>query len=327
MQIIFRLLSYLPIGLIIVALIGNISCLLIFRLNKNFRNISSMVYLSFTAVFDTLSLFEWNLNLFLRPNFNLKLEYLNLFNCKFIIFIQFFSLQSSAILLSLMCIDRFMTIISKPGSIFTRLPFSTNKSAYVWSILTLIFIFMLNSHILIFNGNFMQNSIENVTKDEILNGIIVNDTKIEIFIRRKEKCFWYSPNFKFITIWNRVNLIVRNFIPFTLMLVFNTLLITMTLMSNKKGFINKSTIRKRRLTISILSITFAFILMTMPSSILHAFFYEKFAKKYYGVILIRSLDFVSFSFNSTLFLNCFITNRKFRNYIRNIISNMFLKKF
>lgn len=312
-----KIISFFPIIIIILGLIGNTICFLMFRFSSKFNKIPSMVFLSFVAIFDTISLFEWNLNRFLYPNFLFALENLNLFSCKLVIFIQVFSLHSSANLLSLMCVDRFVSIKAIPGSFYSRLPFSTVKSSFIWSLFITIIMFLFNIHVLIFNGNYIKINEKNITELEYINGTTFN--KFNLF-NQSENCYWYSENFKIVPTLDRINFIVYNLIPFSLMVVFNVLLIVTTLIENKssKYLSNKKALKsmrkKRRLTISILSISLAFILMTAPSSMVFGFFSQDIIKIKNGLLILNILDSIAFLFHSSLFFNCFITNIKFRKF-------------
>lgn len=308
------IISILPLFVIFIGLFGNLTCFVIFRFSNQFNTIPSMVFLSFLAIFDTISLFEWNLNHFLGSNFGFRLEFLSLFNCKFFVFLQVYSLQVSGLLLSIMCIDRFVTVNSLPGSIYSRLPFSSKKSSYIWSSIIIVTMFILNCHILIFNGNFIQVRLKNQTRITIYNGTSMTNFTI---IRKKEKCYWYTSEFRFYPTIDHINLIIYNFVPFIIMIVFNFLLIRSLMNSKSKGLSkgkNSNLLFRRRLTISILTITFAFIIMTMPSSIAFGFFSEKIKKELRASSIFHLLDTFAFMFHSCLFINCFTSNAKFRKY-------------
>ena len=70
--------------------------------------------------------------------------------------------------------------------------------------------------------------------------------------------------------------------------------------------------KKKNLTISLLFITFLFLAMTLPSAIAFGFFYESFAqnKNFYMI-----LDNFSFINRASLFLNAFISFKKFRQIV------------
>ncbi|CAF0968135.1 unnamed protein product [Brachionus calyciflorus] len=323
-----KILSYIPILTIVFGLFGNITCFFIFRFSKKFNKIPSMVFLSFVAIFDTISLFEWNLNHFLVPNFLIALERLNLFSCKIVIFIQIFSLHTSANLLSLMCVDRFVSIKSIPGSFYSRLPFGTIKSAYIWCGCITLIMFLFNIHILIFNGNYIKVIQTNVTEKELVNRTFHYIFKLH---NETEICYWYSETIRIFPTMDKINLIVYNIIPFCIMLVFNILLIISTLLDNKssKYLSNekalKSIRKKRVITISIISITLAFMILTTPSSLSFGFFFDEISNLKNGSLLFNIFDNISFIFHSSLFFNSFITNTKFRKFCLKHISKTKIK--
>ncbi|RNA13442.1 rhodopsin-like protein [Brachionus plicatilis] len=271
-----RIVSFLPLIIIFVAITGNTACFFIFRFSKEFKNISSLVFLSFVAIFGITSQFVFNLNHFLGPNFNFRIENVSDFTCKFLVFSQYVSLQAIGNLLSAMCIDRFVTIMATPGSIYSRLPFSTVKSSYIWSFSIVAILFLTNFHILIFNGNYKKvRSTKNVTTTEIVNGTIV--TRLDTVINY-QVCYWYNADFRLYPTWDHVNLGLR-------------------------------------LTISILAITFGYIIMTLPVTIIIGFFFNFFSSLPNGLSYLSMADSFGFLFHATLFINCIATNIKFRRYV------------
>ena len=156
----------LPVFFMVFGIIGNSITLIVLRRDGKLKEIIGLIYLSFMSFTDTLSLFEWNLSIFY---YNILDEYL--FNkkiCQVMTFMQFFSLQSSGFLITFLCLDRYITVISKPGSFYSRLPFRTKKSALVWSLILIFTALTLNSHILFSNSKFIiliKNS-TNVTEIE-----------------------------------------------------------------------------------------------------------------------------------------------------------------
>ena len=158
----------LPIFFMVFGIIGNSITLIVLRRDGKLKEIIGLIYLSFMSFTDTLSLFEWNLSIFY---YNILDEYL--FNkkiCRVMTFMQFFSLQSSGFLITFLCLDRYITVISKPGSFYSRLPFRTKKSALVWSLILIFTALTLNSHILFskpkFNILFRNSSNLTLEKEE-----------------------------------------------------------------------------------------------------------------------------------------------------------------
>ena len=72
-----------------------------------------------------------------------------------------------------MCVDRFISIKSIPGSFYSRLPFGTIKSAYIWCGCITLIMFLFNIHILIFNGNYIKVIQTNITEIEFVNETLI----------------------------------------------------------------------------------------------------------------------------------------------------------
>ena len=158
----------LPVFFMVFGIIGNSITLIVLRRDGKLKEIIGLIYLSFISFTDTLSLFGWNLSLF---HDNIYGGYI--FSkpiCNFVTFMQFFSLQSTGFLITFLCLDRYITVISKPGSFYSRLPFRTKKSALVWSLILIFTALTLNSHILFskpkFNILFRNSSNLTLEKEE-----------------------------------------------------------------------------------------------------------------------------------------------------------------
>ena len=187
-----HILSYAPLVIIALGLVSNTSCFLVIVCSKEFRRMSSMVYIAFLVVTDTISLFIWNLARYTEPNLGFRIEWLSLFTCRFFSFFQYFSLEASGFLLAFVSIDRFITVRSLPGSMLKKLPFATAKSALVWSIIVLLSIFTLNSHILILNGFFISEDTES-NKTSVLNRTFNASEQLRLV------CYKYQTGFKVCT--------------------------------------------------------------------------------------------------------------------------------
>ena len=292
--VLLKILSYFSLVIILIGVIFNTLTFLVIVLNKVLRKTSSMVYLLYVSIFYTLSLLVWNLNHFLYPNFGIELESLNMITCKILTFIQFFSLQSSGFLLTILCIDRYITVISTPGSFASRLPFRTAKSAHICSVLIMSLVFILNSHILILNGKYNIKKYPNSTI-----------TKIKFI------CTVYSTGFSIYPVWENVHLILYSLVPFVIMGAFNVLLIKkISLKKRNYSTSNQKMDSVKKNIQSLLVITFLFLIMTVPTSIAYGFFPGKVSN-----LVLFALDDLSFLNNSILFFTCFLTNFKFRKTI------------
>ena len=314
-----------PILIILFALISNLSAFLIFRLNKEMKKIPSMVYLSFIVIVDFIGLFTWNLDYFLDSYFQFLIEHVNLFTCRFFVFIQYFSEICSAFLMCLVSIDRYKSIIKMPGTKHEQFYFGTTKSAFVWSSLICISIALINSHFLFLNGFYNPPIHMNETISTFLNGTEINITMETQFKVPGVNCFFYvSKKFEITSIWKYVQFILYCVIPGGIAVVFNILLVVKTTNYKKYTKMNPSLLkcfkRKKRITFSLLVISFAFILMTFPATIYFDFIYDSMKDDMTKATNIGAvLNFISFANNSSVFFNCFITNLKFRKIVLNFI--------
>jgi hypothetical protein len=234
--------------------------------------------------------------------------YINEQWCKFFQFIQYFSLETSGLLLSFVCIDRYFTVMNRPGSFINKLPFGTIRSSLIWSILILFFIFLLNSLLFIDRAKNYENKT-----------LLIDNFTLIISIQSSFDMETLITGFKLFPNWDQIHVILYPSIPVCIMFIFNILLIkkTVSLYKNKRS--NHHTSKKRNLTWSLLYITFLFIIMTLPSSVAYGFFDDFFnsTKSLQSVIVI--LDYLSFLNRSTLFFDCFLTNIIFR---KNVIKKL-----
>jgi hypothetical protein len=342
---IWLVISYIPLIIIFIGVVGNISSLFIYRTSKEMKKMSSMMYLSFLAVSDTLSLFQWNLDHYLRPNFGFRSAHLSVFMCKIVSFTQFTTMQISAFLLSIICIDRYVTIASTPGSIYSKLPFSTNKSACAWSVGIICLICLINSHLLIFNGYrkppnmyvemiIINNSAANYNANATNYNNNNNNITYKYTYNYTEPfyCYSYTATFDIVPLWDQCNMVLYNFLPFVIMSIFNSLLIKKTLsssvLSKKKPSSEKSTTttsmsradrKKQRLTISLVVITFLFLIMTLPSTIWFGFVKQALPNTDTTIIVGQLLDNIAFLQHSSLLITSYLTNYKFREALDQII--------
>jgi hypothetical protein len=321
-------LSVIPIITAVVGVVTNTTCFIIFRFHPEFKKMSSMIFLSFLVVADTLSLFDWNLKHYFELNFDIIPELANIFTCKFLSFIQYASLQSSGFLLSFMTIDRFVTIRAIPGSSYNKLPFATTKSAYAWSIGIVCVIAVINSHLLILNGYYEDPVLKNRTVLIInKNGSLLNTTEEYLYQNPNIVCYLYKDGFTVSPTWDTVEMFLYSFIPAAIMLTFNFLLIYTTLMPTNTGLAvsrqdsvrsNRALAKKRRLTISLIVITFSYIVLTLPSTIGWSFLmnwmYETLP---WANLTLNIMDYLSFLNHASVFFTCFLTNYKFREVILN----------
>jgi len=302
-----KIVSFLGPIIIANGVIGNTAAFLFFRINSDLKKMTCFVYLSFVAITDTLSLFIWNLNHFLGPNFNITIENLSIFTCRLFSFIQFFSLQSGGILLCMVCIDRYVTVSAMPGSFLSKLPFRTIKSAFYWSLLILTLIFILNFHLVILNGLEIEKT--------------VNISTNQTYTTRSFKCYIYSNGFLVFPYWENVNLILKCLVPFIVMIIFNSLLLKIIYSrkspTEKKYSASnqKSQSKSNQLTFSLIVLSMLYLICVTPSSIIFSYFSTNFNKA-----TLYLIDYPVFFYNANLFAISFFTNIKFRQAAVNTFS-------
>ena len=294
--------AYSPFPLIIIGSIGNLACFIILRTNKDLKYQSSMIIFSFISIHDTLSLFTWNINTYFNILYNTGYYYSSIVLCRLMTFIQYYGIISSALLLSFISIDRYIVISSKPGSFLSKLPFGTVKSSVVWSSLIIIFTFILNFHILVLNGYSNSSTYLN---ESIKPANLIN-------------CGTYKTNFKLSPSWNIVKLFLYSIIPTIIMIIFNSLIIKKTINLGKSLNQNdKRAIRlnkkKKNMTVSLLIITFMFLLLTLPNSIYFSCYLLIFNTLNNRAI--GCLNFLTFLHHSTLFFSLYFTNNYFKNAV------------
>lgn len=310
-SVFFRVLTYLPLLIISLGLVSNMVCFCIFRFHKEFRNLSTMVYLSMATVADTLALFGWNLDHYLNYNHLVSIFLLNKPVCKLMIFNQFFSQQLSAILLGFMSFDRYVYIASMPGSFLSKLPFRTVKSAYIWcAVLTLITI-AINSHIVIFSCYLIDK------QPEWFNG---NLSEIETFNRNIYLVYYYENGFSIFPTWERIHIIFSVLVPFLLMLISNVLILKKMFKLNSarkyqassSSMVKANAVNPKKFShiYMLIGFTVVFLLLTLPNCLVQTVFYNYFNKQFR-----LTLDTISYLNNISIFVLCFITNYNFRKII------------
>ena len=278
--------SCIPLVIIVIGLIGNTISFFVFTFDEKMKTINSMIYLSFISITDTLSLFVWNLNHFLFPHFKIQIEFLSLFNCKLFVFLQYFSLQCSGLLLSMLTIDRYFTVATLPGNFISKLPFRTRRNSFIWSLIITFSIFILNIHITILNGVTLENNVSRFDMYLFNTSMMFNNYFV---------CYLYPTTFKVFPYWEIVHLIIYSAVPFLLMALFNSLLIYKSLNVCKKATIaSKNDGKKLKLTVSLVITTLVFLLMTLPSSIAFGFFMDELLLYEYGEIILNFLDHFSY---------------------------------
>ncbi len=162
-------------------------------------------------------------------------------------------------------------------------------------------IFFINVHILLFVGKIKVFSF-NTT-------IGFNETQ-KISEERLE-CY-NSDLYDLHPFWDQFHLYIYAIGPFCITIIFNCFIF-------KKLFDNNSSVnkvgqqKKRKLVITILIISFLFIICALPQVIAFGFFFVQLSATYVGSVILPTCDLINFTFNAFNFMLYFGTNIVFRN--------------
>jgi hypothetical protein len=276
-----RILSIYTIILILVGTCCNLTSFVV-MLGKNIRKYSCMRYLAILSLVDVIVLYQWNLNSFYKyfltkpPHF-IDLDELSVFWCRWISYFAFSSLQMSSWLLALVSLDRVMIFYSR----WWKKNMTEPKRVNLIILFLFVVIFGLNSHILFLNGyklvsstQFNETQASNPTQLKFDNKLASKE-RIICYQTKSDKQYIFPK-------WERVHLLVYNAIPFTIMLVCNSLIIYNVKFANKIQSKNQNSMKKkRRMTFMLILVTFSFMCLTLPSVIVHTFFREHLKTKSY----------------------------------------------
>lgn len=128
--------------------------------------------------------------------------------------------------------------------------------------------------------------------------------------------------------WERIHLVVYNLCPFSIMCICNAYIIHTTVRSARiRAPKNGTLARHRQLTLMLMLVTFAFVLLTLPSCIYFVFFRHRMSKspesrmtRYLVQITLGCVQFTSHAIN--FFLYCFST-RNFRSELSDFAREVF----
>ena len=281
-----------------------------------------MNYIFLMSIMDTISLFLWNFNSFITPITGVPVEFVSLASCKIMVFLQYVSLQASALLVSIICVDRLAHLLMTRHNhlmITHYLPFNTKKSARLWSLAILVLTCLINLHILIFNGN-------------------------------TGGC--YSAIYDMTNVLNIIHLVVYTFIPLAVIFLADIFIILLFCkqksqaqytVSQAKQQPNPFTVTKsaqyvsrpssfkedlsshnRSMTITVLFISISFVILTQPPSILFGFYENSpIHADPSNRFIFLAANFVMFLNHCIIFLKCVLFSSLFRYAISKAINRIY----
>lgn len=265
--------------------LGN-SLTIIILCRPNLRRYTTMRYLIAVALADLCSLYSWNLNLFYKHLINPyqnDIEDLSIFTCRLISYMAFVSLELSSWYLTLVSLDRCLNI----HFLFWNRQFGQAKYS-VYIILTItILILGLNFHLLLFNG-YREVNCQPLGKRTCVVCYATETDRYYIFPK-----------------WEKVHVIIYNFIPFSIMLLSNSFIIYRSIITSKTKQSSASQRRQRQLTLILILVTFLFVFLTTPVMIYNVFLrnYLKDRKplKYFVLGILQCIQFTSHAVRKRIF--------------------------
>ena len=218
---------------------------------------------------------------------------------------QYVSSQTSSLLLAILTIDRFVVIFNKPGSFLSRLPFSTLRTAHLWSILTIIFTISLNFHIIVYAG--VYSSFNSTTF-----------IKTKVFKTPGFECYRYKSGFDFED-YAIVNFVIYSALPSLIMIFFNSIIFYRVFkkqnLKTENVIAQQTFLKRKKTTVYLLVITTTFVIMTLPSMAFYAFIKNR-IPILYRMYIDYCVNMLEFSNHSSVFFISYFTNGNFRKIVK-----------
>ena len=119
------------------------------------------------------------------------------------------------------------------------------------------------------------------------------------------------PDTYWMNTWDLVHSFLYSYVPFILLFISNFLLIH-TIRTQRRVNLSERQIKKQRsMTITIVSITFLFILLTGTGAVVN-FFIVELESTYTGYVIMSIGDLLCFSFHALNIISLLVTNKRFR---------------
>lgn len=295
----------LPI-IITIGTIGNIFSFIV-MLQREMRQTSTFFYLAVLAIADTIVLFMSAFKTWIRLCTGFEMLHISDVSCKLFTFLTYFSLHMSAWLIVAVTVERFIVVWFplKATSIC-----STKRAKLTTFGIGLGF-FLLNAHL-------------------FWTAELITDQ----YTGRKTCAMLKNNRFLYEDVIPWVHLTLYSFVPFVSLLVFNILIIV-SLIKHRQILSNQMTradrrnrYTHRRLAITLLCISFVWIITTTPSALytvlpLKGDTMQKAAKFFLIKVLCYILLYINHSIN--FFLYC-ITGQTFRREFMKFVCRICRKR-
>jgi hypothetical protein len=301
-----------PILFLIIGTISNLISIIIF-LRRDMRKYSSFVYFGILNIVNLALLYITCIRIILEFNFSIDIRDQSLFACKFHVFLTYFLGYISSLLLSMISIDRVISV----ALLRKAKEFCTPKIALVITSCLTLFMFLTTSHFLIFESAYFNDTI-------VICSPRPNTTYSKFIFHH----------------WTLIDMCMFAFIPFIIMSISSIIILyTVSMQSRKMNIHNKNefevaTFRRRSTTVAVnerkyKARTRNLALMLIPVNILFfAFltpvvvtmhFYKRLDEDKLTSAIVELLAICNYTFN---FLIYFSTSSKFREEFYKIFNEI-----
>jgi len=280
--------------IILIGLITNLFCLIIFR-GKKFKNTIFSTYYTFYVIFEII-IQTTIIKFFLQETLKINFSILSNFSCKFTVFFTFVNYPIASWLLVIISIDRYLSISFPSKYLFRKKNLFQN--------LTCSFVIGFNLCLYI---PYLFGFVQQIKLNE------TNQTKTY-----EKTCL--TPR-----LWmDFIDLFQSTLIPFSFMIIFTSLTIKTVYYSRKSNpnnSINKS--KDIKFAISSILINILFLLFNLPILIVETMkrntnIFEN-LKDFYSIIYLSALFFSYFNTTITFFINYFV-NSMFKKGFKELFS-------
>lgn len=279
-----------PWFILFIGIVGNTFILLIFTKRLKKRNSNAFCF-CVLAISDIIALVFMLLRALLVTELLKNL----MISCKLISFLYSFSLQLSSWCLVLLTLDRLAAVTF----IFSYPSWSKKFHIIKIFIGVVVILFLANIHLVIFvtsNETLVKTSGRNLTRKYFCS---VDSNKYPFYDK-----YVYSY-------WDIYHATIYNWLPFLIILVSNIIIIIKLNYYRYRNFsgskrslnqTNSSSIRPFQLTIMLLTVAFAFLILTCPISIFMVIFYSTSNESQYKLAYIRViLRYIAYIHNAISF--------------------------
>lgn len=276
--------AYYSLTLIVVGTLLNLLTLFVLcrPVFRNTKKQPVIHYMRAIAIFDILMLYGWNFDHYLQIIYGYILLTYSIPTCKMFGFFNYFASQTSAWLRVFVCLDRYLSVSRLHQTWLSR-----SRNVLIIITCTILFFILFNLHFLIFTCFFRAS------------GTINPNSRL----------------YRIYPLWDYINLGIYNCAPFLLMVVFNSAVIYHLIQRRNTSLVQQSRIQHRTISIALVLTTFLFSLMTIPATIMAAFFFTTPTS-----LLAKILDAMLYTYHISSFPLYFFTFSTFRQEVIAIIT-------